>query len=61
MKIMLLLRLCPMVPYIILNYMLGLTRIRLSDFMIGGFGMLPGILFRIFLGSTLSSFSQENT
>jgi len=55
-----LLRMCPLVPYVIFNYMIGLTRISLRDFIVGGVGMAPGVLVRLFIGSTLSALTQEN-
>jgi uncharacterized membrane protein YdjX (TVP38/TMEM64 family) len=51
---------CPMVPYTIFNYLLGLTDVRLRDFVPAGAGMLPGILVRLFVGSTLSAITQES-
>lgn len=55
-----LMRLCPLVPYVLFNYMVGLTKITLFDFVLGGVGMLPGVLLRVFIGSTLSALTQEN-
>jgi uncharacterized membrane protein YdjX (TVP38/TMEM64 family) len=44
-----------------LNYMLGLTRMRVRDFYPAGIAMLPGIALRVFLGSTLSNVTSEST
>ena len=42
-KIVLLLRLSPIFPFTLLNYALGLTRVRLRDYVLASFiGMLPG-------------------
>ena len=57
---MILLRICPGVPFILLNYMLGITHIRLRDYVLGNFGMLPGLIVRVFFGTTLSELTQEN-
>jgi uncharacterized membrane protein YdjX (TVP38/TMEM64 family) len=50
-KIVLLLRLSPIFPFNLLNYGLGLTRVRLVDYVIAGVGMLPGTLLYVYLGS----------
>lgn len=52
---MVLLRICPIVPFVILNYMLGLTEVKLRDFTLGGLAMIPGQIIRLFIGTTLSS------
>ncbi|MEN8161788.1 MAG: TVP38/TMEM64 family protein, partial [Myxococcota bacterium] len=50
-KIVFLLRLSPIFPFNLLNYALGLTRVRLVDYAIAGVGMLPGTLLYVYLGS----------
>jgi uncharacterized membrane protein YdjX (TVP38/TMEM64 family) len=50
-KIVFLLRLSPIFPFNLLNYGLGLTRVRLLDYVIAGAGMLPGTLLYVYLGS----------
>jgi uncharacterized membrane protein YdjX (TVP38/TMEM64 family) len=45
-----LLRLSPFVPYNVLNYALGLTGVRLRDYVLGSAGMLPGALVYAYLG-----------
>lgn len=59
-KLMLLMRICPGIPYILLNFMLGITQISLKDFIIGGLGMLPGMLIRLFIGTTLSELTKDS-
>lgn len=50
------LRLIPIIPYTLLNYALGITKVRLRDFIIGSFiGMIPGVFVYVFLGSALYS------
>ncbi len=49
-KIVFLLRLTPVVPFNLLNYALGLTRIRFADYAIASFGMLPGTLLYVYSG-----------
>ncbi len=49
-KIVFLLRLTPAVPFNLLNYALGLTRVRFSDYAIASVGMLPGTLLYVYSG-----------
>lgn len=49
-RIVLLLRLSPIFPFNLLNYALGLTRVRLSDYVISSIGMLPGTLLYVYSG-----------
>jgi uncharacterized membrane protein YdjX (TVP38/TMEM64 family) len=50
-KIAFLLRLSPAIPFTLLNYALGLTRIRFADALVASVGMLPGTLLYVYLGS----------
>lgn len=45
-----LLRLSPAIPFSLLNYALGLTRVPLRDYVLGGIGMLPGTLLYVYYG-----------
>lgn len=49
-KIVTLLRLSPLFPFNLLNYALGLTRVRLRDYVIACLGMLPGTLLYVYSG-----------
>jgi uncharacterized membrane protein YdjX (TVP38/TMEM64 family) len=49
-KIVLLLRLSPVFPFNLLNYALGLTQVRLVDYVIASLGMLPGTLLYVYTG-----------
>jgi uncharacterized membrane protein YdjX (TVP38/TMEM64 family) len=49
-KIVFLLRLSPVFPFTLLNYALGLTRIRFVDFVAASVGMLPGTLLYTYSG-----------
>lgn len=49
-RIVLLLRLSPVFPFNLLNYALGLTRVRLLDTLVGSVGMLPGTLLYAWSG-----------
>jgi len=55
-KMLLLVRLCPVIPYNILNYLLGTTNISFLNYNLASFGMLPGIVFFCYLGAMLCSF-----
>lgn len=51
-KLVLLLRLSPLVPFNLLNYMLSLSRVRTGSYVLGSFlGMLPGTAAYVYLGS----------
>ncbi len=52
-KFVLLLRLQPVfIPFAMLNYALGLTRVRLRDYVLGSWiGMLPATILYVYLGS----------
>jgi uncharacterized membrane protein YdjX (TVP38/TMEM64 family) len=49
-KIVFLLRLSPVFPFNLLNYALGLTRVRFADYVLAGIGMLPGTLLYVYSG-----------
>lgn len=49
-KIVFLLRLSPVFPFNLLNYALGLTRVRFADYAVACFGMLPGTLLYVYYG-----------
>ncbi|HVG58139.1 MAG TPA: TVP38/TMEM64 family protein [Hyalangium sp.] len=58
-RVVLLLRLSPLFPFNLLNYALGLTRVRLRDYMLASLpGMFPGTLLYVYLGSLVTSVSQ---
>lgn len=58
-KIVFLLRLSPIVPYNLLNYALGLTSVKLRDYVLASFlGMLPGTFLNVYLGSLVRSVSE---
>jgi uncharacterized membrane protein YdjX (TVP38/TMEM64 family) len=49
-KIVFLLRLSPVFPFNVLNYALGLTRVRFVDYVVASIGMLPGTLLYVYYG-----------
>ena len=50
--IMLLLRLCPIIPFSGLNYCCGITGVTLNDFILSLVGILPFQIYTIILGAT---------
>jgi uncharacterized membrane protein YdjX (TVP38/TMEM64 family) len=51
-KIVLLTRLSPALPFNLLNYAFGLTRVRLRDYVLASWiGMFPGTAMYVYLGS----------
>jgi uncharacterized membrane protein YdjX (TVP38/TMEM64 family) len=50
-KIVFLLRLSPVFPFSFGNYALGLTRVKLADYVIASAGMLPGTFLYVYIGS----------
>jgi uncharacterized membrane protein YdjX (TVP38/TMEM64 family) len=58
-RIVFLLRLSPVFPFNLLNYVLGLTRVRLRDYALASLlGMLPGTFLYVYLGSLVTSASE---
>jgi uncharacterized membrane protein YdjX (TVP38/TMEM64 family) len=58
-KIVLLLRLSPLFPFNALNYLLGLTRVRVRDFVLGSWlGMLPVTALYVYIGSLVNTASE---
>ena len=49
-RILFLLRLSPIMPFNLLNYALGVSTVRLSDFVLAFVGMLPGTLLAAYAG-----------
>lgn len=57
-KIVLLLRLTPIVPFVLLNYALGLTRVKLRDYVLAFGGMLPATLLYVYYGKVVGDLAQ---
>src|SRR5262249_9908291 len=58
-KIGLLTRLSPAVPFNLLHYAYGLTQVPFRDYVIGSLvGMIPGTAMYVYLGSLITSVSQ---
>jgi uncharacterized membrane protein YdjX (TVP38/TMEM64 family) len=60
-KIMVLLRLSPLIPFNALDYVSGVTSISLRDYTIALVAILPGALLLCFVGASASSLSDATT
>jgi uncharacterized membrane protein YdjX (TVP38/TMEM64 family) len=55
-RIVLLLRLSPLIPFNVLNYALGLTKVSLRDYVLASWiGMLPATVAFVYLGSAVKN------
>jgi uncharacterized membrane protein YdjX (TVP38/TMEM64 family) len=57
-KIVALLRLSPVVPFNLLNYSLGLTRVRFFQYFAASAAMLPGTLLYVYYGAAAESLAS---
>ena len=57
-RVTFLLRLSPLLPFNVFNYLMGLTSIKFKDYIIAFLGMIPGIFAFCFIGGTLGSLSD---
>lgn len=57
-KIVLLLRLTPIVPFVLLNYALGLTRVKLGHYASAFIGMLPATLLYVYYGKVVGDLAE---
>jgi uncharacterized membrane protein YdjX (TVP38/TMEM64 family) len=56
--VMFLLRLSPVIPFVLLNYALALSGVRYRDFMIASVGMLPAIVMYVYYGKVAGDVAQ---
>jgi uncharacterized membrane protein YdjX (TVP38/TMEM64 family) len=54
-KIVLLTRLSPVFPFVLLNYAFGITSVSLRDYALGFVGMIPGTVSYTYLGSAFGN------
>lgn len=54
-KIVVLTRLSPVFPFIVLNYAFGITQVSLKDYILGCVGMIPGTVMYVYIGSLAGS------
>ncbi len=58
-KVVFLLRLSPLMPFSVLNYILGLSKVSLRGYVLASIvGMMPGILLYTYIGSLVSDLSE---
>jgi uncharacterized membrane protein YdjX (TVP38/TMEM64 family) len=60
-KLIFLIRLSPAFPFNVLNYALGLTKVSLSDYVLGTTGILPGTIMYVYLGSLINDIATLGT
>jgi uncharacterized membrane protein YdjX (TVP38/TMEM64 family) len=60
-KIFILLRLSPIIPYNATNYIGGVSAVSFRDFILALFGMLPGTILYVFLGASAGSLSESSS
>ena len=52
-RLVFLLRLSPIVAYVLLNYVLGTSRVRFRDYLAGSIGMLPTVTAYVYVGKVI--------
>ena len=57
-KIVVLLRLTPVVPFVLLNYALGLTKVKLSHYVGAFVGMFPATLLYVYYGKVVGDVAE---
>jgi uncharacterized membrane protein YdjX (TVP38/TMEM64 family) len=60
-KIVLLTRLSPLFPFVLLNYAFGLTQVSLKDYCLGCVGMIPATILYVYIGSLAGSLATLGT
>jgi len=60
-RIVILLRLSPLIPFNAINYILGVTAVPFRDYVLACFAMLPGTVIFVFLGSSAGSLVDSAT
>ena len=56
--VMFLLRLSPLVPFVLLNYGLAFSGVRYRDFLLASFGMLPAIVMYVYYGKVVGDVAK---
>jgi len=57
-RIMCLLRLSPITPFVVLNYIAGVSTVRFDSYCLSNFAILPGTIFYVFLGASAGSLTD---
>jgi len=59
-RIMCLLRLSPITPFVFLNYIAGVTTVKFASYMLSIFCILPGTVMYVFLGASAGSLTEKS-
>lgn len=59
-KIVLLTRLCPLFPFNLINYVFGVTQVSLKDYVLGSFGIIPGTVMYVYIGTIAGNLAMTN-
>lgn len=54
-KIVALTRLSPLLPFNLLNYAFGITKVSMKDYVLGSIGMIPGTILYVYIGSLVGN------
>lgn len=57
-RVLFMLRLSPLLPYNIFNYLVGLTSISLKHYSLANLGLLPGIIAYVYIGSVVNNLAE---
>ena len=57
-KLVFLMRMTPIMPYNVMNYMMGVTSLKMSDFNNGCLGMIPLTAINVYIGVQLDSINE---
>ena len=57
-KLVFLMRMTPIMPYNVMNYMMGVTSLKLSDFNYGCLGMIPLTANNVYIGVQLDNINE---
>jgi uncharacterized membrane protein YdjX (TVP38/TMEM64 family) len=57
-KIVLLTRLCPVIPFNLLNYLFGISQVSLKDYSVGSLGIFPATFMYVYLGTIVGDLAM---
>ena len=60
-KVVALLRLCPLISFTVFNYVMGITSVSFLDYLLGSVAILPGTIVYVFIGTTIGSIQDAAT
>ncbi len=60
-KIVFLTRLCPILPFNLLNYAFGVMQLSLKDYILGSVGMIPGTVVYVYMGALVGDIATIGT